>query len=87
MNIKHWYVYFTLLMETCASSYAETLTLHKDPETGAIHVFRECGDVAIMTQNAAPDFRPYIHPIISPDGKGVLTELSPSHHVHQTGVY
>lgn len=87
MNIKHWSVYFTLLMGMCASSYAETLTLRKDPETGAIRVFREGGDVAIMTQNAAPGFRPYIHPILSPDGKGVLTELSPSHHVHQTGVY
>ena len=87
MNLKHWSVYFALLMGTCASSYAETLTLRKDPETGAIRVFREGGDVAIMTQNAAPGFRPYIHPILSPDGKGVLTELSPSHHVHQTGVY
>jgi len=28
-----------------------------------------------------------VHPIISPDGKGVLTELSPSHHLHQTGVF
>ena len=34
MKLKHWSVYFALLMGTCASSYAETLTLCKDPETG-----------------------------------------------------
>ena len=33
------------------------------------------------------DHRPYLHPIISPDGKGVLTEYSPGHHKHQTGLY
>ena len=87
INLKHWSINFALLMGTCASSYAETLMLREDPETGAIRVYREGGDVAILTQNAAPDFRPYLHPIISPDGKGVLTELSPGHHVHQTGVY
>jgi len=59
MNIKHWSVYFTLLMGMCASSYAETLTLRKDPETGAIRVFREGEDTAILIQNADPDFRPY----------------------------
>ena len=31
--------------------------------------------------------RPYIHPIVSPDGKGILTEYSPGHHKHQTGLY
>jgi hypothetical protein len=46
-------------MGMCASSYAETLTLRKDPETGAIRVFREGEDTAILIQNADPDFRPY----------------------------
>ena len=91
MNLKYWSVYFTLLivlqLGMVASSYSQTLTLSKDPETGTIRVFREGGEVAIITQIAAPDFRPFIHPIISPDGRGVLTELSPSHHLHQTGVY
>ena len=58
MNLKHWSVYFALLMGTCASSYAETLTLREDPETGAIRVFREGEDTAILIQNADPDFRP-----------------------------
>ncbi len=41
----------------------------------------------ILTQNARPDARPYLHPIAAPDGKGVLTEFSPEHHKHQTGLY
>jgi hypothetical protein len=31
--------------------------------------------------------RPYLHPLRSPDGKVVLTEFSPAHHKHQTGLY
>lgn len=42
---------------------------------------------AILTQVAKADFRPYLHPIVAPDGKGVLTEFSPGHHKHQTGLY
>ena len=45
------------------------------------------GDKAILTQVAKVDFRPYIHPIIAPDGKGELTQFSPGHHKHQTGLY
>lgn len=41
----------------------------------------------ILTQVARPDFRPYLHPIVAPDGNGVLTEYSPGHHKHQTGLY
>ncbi|MCC7333974.1 MAG: PmoA family protein [Pirellulaceae bacterium] len=41
----------------------------------------------IITQVAPIDHRPYLHPIVAPDGRGVLTELSPEHHLHQTGIY
>ena len=54
---------------------------------GTISVFRRGGREPILTQNAKKDIRPYIHPIIAPDGKGVLTEYQPSHHLHQTGLY
>lgn len=87
MNLKHWSISIGFLIITCAASYAANLNLREDPETGAIRVFRNDSGVPILTQNAATDFRPYIHPIVSPDGKGILTELSPNHHVHQTGVY
>ncbi|MEX2565485.1 MAG: PVC-type heme-binding CxxCH protein, partial [Cyclobacteriaceae bacterium] len=41
----------------------------------------------VLTQVVKKGFRPYIHPIVAPDGKGVLTEYSPGHHQHQTGLY
>jgi hypothetical protein len=40
-----------------------------------------------LIQNAKVGIRPYIHPIMAPDGKGELTEYSPAHHKHQTGLY
>ena len=52
-----------------------------------ISVFRKGEKKSILTQVAKPDFRPYLHPIVAPDGKGVLTEYSPGHHKHQTGLY
>jgi hypothetical protein len=62
------------------------LLLHQK-EDGSIEVQREGDDTPILTQVAKEDFRPYIHPILSPDGKGILTEYSPGHHKHQTGLY
>lgn len=53
----------------------------------SIAVYRDGGTEPILTQNAKADFRPYIHPIVSPDGKGQLTEFSPGHHKHQTGLF
>jgi putative membrane-bound dehydrogenase-like protein len=63
------------------------LRAEHDEKAGTISVFRATGGDAILTQHAAPDTRPYLHPIAAPDGKGVLTEYSPSHHNHQTGLY
>lgn len=40
-----------------------------------------------VTQHAAPNHRPFLHPITAPDGVGALTEYSPGHHPHQTGLY
>lgn len=31
--------------------------------------------------------RPYIHPLLAPDGNTLMTEYSPDHHKHQTGIY
>ena len=68
-------------------SHAANLTLRQDSATHTLSVYRDNVLQPILTQNARPDFRPYLHPIISPDGKSVLTEFSPSHHQHQTGLY
>lgn len=63
------------------------LSISQNEEAGTISVFRKGNSEAIVVQNAKPDFRPYLHPIAAPDGKGQLTEYSPGHHKHQTGLY
>jgi len=63
------------------------LRVEQDEAAGTISVFRADDKEAIVTQNAKPDFRPFLHPIAAPDGQGVLTENSPGHHRHQTGLY
>ncbi len=67
-----------------ASAHAANLTLRQDAAMHTISVYRANVPEPVLTQNARPDFRPYLHPIISPDGKSVLTEFSPEHHQHQT---
>ena len=73
--------------EQTASAGPVSLRLVQDDNAGTISVFRKGSDKAIVTQNAKSDFRPYLHPLVAPDGKGVLTEYSPGHHKHQTGIY
>lgn len=63
------------------------LTATIDDSGNHVLVRRGSSDEAIVTQVARPDFRPYLHPIVAPDGKGTLTEFSPGHHKHQTGLY
>ena len=57
---------------------------HKDRQ---LDVFRDGLSAPIVTQHAIPDHRPFLHPIAAPDGIGELTEYSPGHHPHQTGLY
>ena len=71
--------------EQSSRDSARQLTL-KEAE-GTISIFRKGGNEPILVQNAKDDFRPYIHPIVAPDGKGILTEFSPGHHKHQTGLF
>lgn len=66
---------------------AEQLRAVQDEEAGTISIFRENGSDPILTQNARPDHRPYLHPIVAPDGNGNVTQYSPGHHPHQTGLY
>lgn len=63
------------------------LRAQANENVSTISVFREGETAPVLIQNARPDFRPYIHPLAAPDGQGVLTEYSPSHHKHQTGLY
>ena len=66
---------------------ARTLRIEQDQAAATISVFFGKAKEPILTQIAKKDERPYIHPIIAPDGKGVLTEYRPAHHLHQTGIY
>ncbi len=70
-----------------ASAEPVSLDVRHDDQAGTISVFRAGGTEPILVQHARSDFRPYIHPIVSPTGDGVLTQYSPDHHKHQTGLY
>jgi len=65
----------------------EILHIEQSKTDGTIAIYRDKGKAPILTQVAKMNERPYLHPIIAPDGKGVLTEYRPSHHPHQTGIY
>ncbi len=52
-----------------------------------LQIFQEGGEHALVTQNAQSDHRPYLHPILAPNSTAELTQYSPGHHKHQTGLY
>ncbi|WP_241265131.1 PVC-type heme-binding CxxCH protein [Algoriphagus aestuariicola] len=63
------------------------LTLVQNNSESTISVIRQGETEPFLVQSAKEDFRPYLHPILAPDRKGILTEYSPGHHKHQTGLY
>lgn len=77
-----------LLAYGCKSTTTtgQTLSARYDQQSETISVFRNNNEL-LLTQHVNAATRPYIHPIVAPDGKGILTEYSPSHHKHQTGLY
>ncbi len=70
-----------------AQALGTRLSIRQDEQAGTISIFRENATEPLLVQNARAGFRPYLHPIMAPDGKGVLTENNPAHHPHQTGLY
>jgi putative membrane-bound dehydrogenase-like protein len=64
-----------------------SLYVVKNESAETISIFRQGEKAPVLVQNARANFRPYLHPLVAPDGKGVLTEYSPGHHKHQTGIY
>lgn len=63
------------------------LILEHDQQENMLSVYRSEGKELILSQHAREDARPYVHPIMAPDGKGELTQYRPQHHPHQTGLY
>src|SRR5690606_33563761 len=85
-----------ILLYSCSSGHSQQqaqkvgnaeLHIVIDQDQQSLSVMRKGGEDTLLTQHARADFRPYIHPIAAPDGKGILTEYSPGHHKHQTGLY
>jgi len=76
---------FTNLRNTGKKATGFQILEEKATET--LSIFRTGGKEPVLTQNAKTGMRPYLHPIMSPDGNGSLTEFSPGHHPHQTGLY
>ena len=81
-----------ILMSACHSSnspnkVASGFQLVQDDNAGTISVYRQGRTDPLVVQNARPNMRPFLHPIMAPDGNGSLTEMAPGHHKHQTGVY
>ncbi len=67
---------------------AETeLVIRKDADGSSLSVFRAGSEDTLVTVQAKPDHRPFLHPINASDGQGVFTQYSPGHHPHQTGLY
>ncbi|MCF2443698.1 PmoA family protein [Dyadobacter sp. CY345] len=86
--INFWYPFAEPKKSTDSSvSKDPVLTIVQNASKETISIFRGTEVKPILVQNTKADFRPYLHPIIAPDGKGVLTEYSPGHHKHQTGIY
>jgi hypothetical protein len=62
-------------------------TLRIESTAERIAVFREGSTEPLLVQNAEADHRPFIHPILVPNGSGSVTENAPGHHPWQHGLY
>ena len=70
-----------------AEVLGQSFEIQPDYDSGLLKILKAGTNDPVVTQNAKKGMRPYLHPITTPDGKGVLTEIHPSHHLHQTGIY
>lgn len=89
MNYCERSVYVTCLaiLLLPGAGYAEESAFIVKREGDRIALTRASDKVTLVTQHAGAEMRPYLHPILAPNGKGELTEFSPGHHKHQTGLY
>lgn len=52
-----------------------------------LSIFRQSSGLLLIAQKCYPDRRPFVHPVMAPDGVGILTEDQPAHHPWQHGIY
>ena len=76
-----------LLFLTCVMVNAQTFNVKYEQGSEKIEVFKSSLENPVITQNIKQSMRPYLHPVVPYDGKGVFTEIHPDHHPHQTGIY
>ncbi|MDH3651445.1 MAG: PmoA family protein, partial [Saprospiraceae bacterium] len=94
-NIIHFLFYFILIFSLSTGcggdenteEHTSSFFIVEDTVAGTLSIFRTGEKKPVLVQNAKTGMRPYLHPIMSPDGNGSLTEYSPGHHKHQTGLY
>jgi len=77
----------SLLLALPHSIWADANVQVKELKDGGIAIHRPTLAKPLLVFNAPEDGRPYVHPLLAPDGNGELTEFSPGHHKHQTGLY
>ena len=53
----------------------------------SVAMYRIGTKTPLLVQRSEDGARPCLHPLMAPDLDGVLTEFSPDHHHHQTGVF
>ena len=70
-----------------ASAELKQPSFHIEQTDTELKVFSDDGTSAVVTQHTKVDFRPFIHPILAPGTAVELTQFSPEHHKHQTGLY
>jgi len=75
------------LVELALSVRADANLEVKEQKDGGIAIHRPTLAKPLLIFNAPEDGRPFVHPLLAPDGNGELTEFSPGHHKHQTGLY
>ena len=63
------------------TSLRATHTLHH------IEIYIDEATAPCIVQHTAPNRRPFIHPLLAPDGRTALTEDAPAHHPWQHGLY
>ncbi len=68
-------------------SSKKTAKIFVRQESNRLQILRSVSGLPLLVQHASADKRPYIHPMIAPDGKGCLTENEPWHHFWQHGLY
>ncbi len=61
--------------------------LRFEHDSQKVKFYRDGSPLPLLTQVASTDSRPYIHPILAPDGVGEVTENQPGHHLWQHGLY